>query len=237
MNTAMRRVLAGRQGEADGDEEPPPRAAHGEPPGEQERRDDERLGMEVGPADPLDRGVQQVRHGERQADPRPVEAVPGDQVHGQRAEPEDERLGDVQERRAGAEPVERREQQRDEVDVVAPELEAAHGHERLAAAGHEPEALVVDPEVERPRGEVGVVLDAEAAEDDGEGDDAGERQPDGGWTAQPVATTASQPAPAGASVDRRSSASSLGSPTSPRRRRARPATSGRRAMRVTRPGC
>ena len=90
--------------------------------------------MEVGPGDPLDRRVHQVGHGERQADPRALEAVPGDQVDGQRAQPEDEGLGHVEERRARAEPVERREQQRDDVDVVAPELETAHGDERLPAA-------------------------------------------------------------------------------------------------------
>ena len=38
--------------------------------------------------------------------------------------------------------------------MVAPELEAAHGHERLPAAGHQPEALVVDAQVVRPRAEV-----------------------------------------------------------------------------------
>ena len=45
-------------------------------------------GWKLAHADPLDRGVQQVRHGEREADPRAGEAVPGDQVHRQGAQPE-----------------------------------------------------------------------------------------------------------------------------------------------------
>jgi hypothetical protein len=73
-------------------------------------------------------------------------------------------------------------QQGDEVDVLAPELEAAHVMNVSPPRETEPVALVVDAEVERPRSVVLVVAHAERPEDGGEHDDAGEREPHRRWT-------------------------------------------------------
>ena len=60
--------------------------------------------------------------------------------------------------------------------MVTPHVDAADGDPRLATR-HEPERLVVDPHVERPRAEVAVVLHAEPPEDEREQHRSGEHAP------------------------------------------------------------
>ena len=114
--------------------------------------------------------VQQVgqRHDQRQ--PRPAEAVAGEQ-------PERERhrrrprsgVHDDQEVRSGAQPVEGHEDHRDQVDVVAEVVQAPDRHEGRPAPGDQPDALVVDADVEAEGGEVGLLAVDEEAEHAGVG--------------------------------------------------------------------
>ena len=123
-------VLAHDQDHGDSDPVPAAPPAEEEVPGEQERRDHQRLGVEVDPGDPLRRCVEQVGGGEEQTDQRCAEPVLGDQVDGQRTEGDRDVLHDVEELRPGPEPVERGERVGDEVDVMAPHVETADRHER-----------------------------------------------------------------------------------------------------------
>ena len=58
-----------------------------------------------------------------------------------------------QELGACTEPIERDEQQENEIAVVTPDVESANRHERVLEVGDEPDSLVEEPEVEAERPE------------------------------------------------------------------------------------
>ena len=154
----------------------PQRRRGGQPPGEQQRRDHQRVGVEVPPVDPLQRRVQQEAGGHGHAQPAALQPVAGQQVQRHRAQRHPDRLDQVQEVGAGPEPVGGHEQHRDQVHVVLEEVQPADGHERVLEPGQQPDALVVQAHVVAEGAEVLVLGPGEPAE---HADVDGHQQPDG----------------------------------------------------------
>jgi len=110
-------------------------------------------------------GVEEEHGRERHREPAVVDAIAREQVHRNGAARLHEHLHGEQEERTRAQPVEGHEREQDGIDMVAEELEAPNGHEGVVEARQQPDALVVDAQVERQGSEARVALPAQDDED------------------------------------------------------------------------
>ena len=114
---------------------------------------DDRVGMEELPREPLIRGVEEERGPERDTGPLRTQQVTGQQEDGDRAARLSEHLHHEEEDRARTQPIERHQQEQEDVGMVAEQLEPTDRDEGILAPGQQPGALVVDAEVEAERAE------------------------------------------------------------------------------------
>ncbi len=103
----QRGVLLARQYQDDAQRVPTPSTAVGEPVGEQESRDREILRVKGPPGHPFRGRIEQPRQRNPEREPRAGESIPSQQPQRDSRTGEGERLDQVEEMRASAEPVER----------------------------------------------------------------------------------------------------------------------------------
>ncbi len=127
----------------------------------------ERFGMEVEARDGLERGIHQVREGQRERSPRPARPPGREKVHEERAGPDGQALQGEQRPRVAPHPVDRGKQHENELQMCPEEVRPVP---RLGRVGEEPpvrgvpDDLVVDAEIVNGRIESGVRSEVETRE-------------------------------------------------------------------------
>ena len=115
--------------------------------GHADEQPDERVGMEVLHVRPRTAGCSRYTTANRTTSHRDSSRLAGEQVHRKRAEADGQRLTKNRMPGAGNDPVERHEEDEDERPVVTHQVAAHQRDERRPEPRHQPNALVVQPEV------------------------------------------------------------------------------------------
>ncbi len=142
------RILARGEDEEHGRHVPPRPPCLDEVDGGEKERDGEGGRVEVAHVDPVERGMDQVEHGEHCCRLFIAQPPRGDAEDGEGAQAQRDRLGDKENARAGSDPEDGNEQVHDRREVVTPRVHLGQADPWPGASGEVPRELDIVGEVE-----------------------------------------------------------------------------------------